>query len=66
MPIAGPTKIAGRRFQRRARRTADQEALKTRILDAARMELAAGTLESISIQKIADSIGYSKGTILKY
>ena len=27
---------------------------------------AVGTLESVSIQKIADAIGYSKGTVLKY
>jgi AcrR family transcriptional regulator len=67
MAVAERTKMTvGRRFQSRARREADKEALKTRILDAARTELAAGTLETISIQKIADSIGYSKGTILKY
>lgn len=35
-------------------------------MTAARKEFAAGTLETVSIQKIADSIGYSKGTVLKY
>jgi AcrR family transcriptional regulator len=57
---------AARRFQRRARREADKEALKSLIIETARKEFAAGTLESVSIQKIADSIGYSKGTVLKY
>ncbi|GLH80704.1 hypothetical protein SSBR45G_56130 [Bradyrhizobium sp. SSBR45G] len=40
--------------------------MKSRILETARKEFAAGSLESVSIQKIADSLGYSKGTILKY
>lgn len=57
---------ARRRFQRRARRDADKEVLKSLILEAARKEFAAGSLETVSIQKIADSIGYSKGTVLKY
>ncbi|MGG6495407.1 UNVERIFIED_CONTAM: TetR/AcrR family transcriptional regulator, partial [Bacteroidetes bacterium 56_B9] len=51
---------------RRARQDADKEALKSLILEAARKEFAAGTLETVSIQKIADGIGYSKGTVLKY
>ncbi|WP_461320447.1 TetR/AcrR family transcriptional regulator [Bradyrhizobium elkanii] len=55
-----------RRFQRRARQEADKEALKALILETARKEFAAGTLETVSIQKIADAIGYSKGTVLKY
>ena len=59
--------VAGtRRFQKRARREADKEALKLRILETARKEFAAGSLETVSIQKIADSLGYSKGTVLKY
>ena len=57
---------SGRRFQRRARQEADKEALKALILETARKEFAAGTLETVSIQKIADAIGYSKGTVLKY
>jgi AcrR family transcriptional regulator len=55
-----------RRFQRRARQEADKEALRTLILETARREFAAGTLETVSIQRIADAIGYSKGTVLKY
>ena len=57
---------APRRFQRRARREADKEALKSLIIETARKEFAAGTLESVSIQRIANRIGYSKGTVLKY
>jgi len=57
---------AGRRFQRRARQEAGKEALKLLILETARREFAAGSLETVSIQKIADAIGYSKGTVLKY
>jgi AcrR family transcriptional regulator len=57
---------AGRRFQRRARQEADKQALQARIIEAARKEFAAGTLETVSIQKIADALGYSKGTVLKY
>ena len=57
---------ATRKFQRRARREADKEELKSLIIETARKQFAAGTLETVSIQKIADSIGYSKGTILKY
>ena len=49
-----------RRFQRRARQEADKEALRTLILETARREFAMGTLETVSIQKIADAIGYSK------
>ncbi|WP_139858117.1 TetR/AcrR family transcriptional regulator [Bradyrhizobium ivorense] len=56
----------GRRFQRRARQEADKEALKALILDTARKAFAEGTLETVSIQRIADAIGYSKGTVLKY
>ena len=55
-----------RRFQRRARGDDAKAALKMLILTAARKEFAAGTLETVSIQKIADSIGYAKGTVLKY
>jgi AcrR family transcriptional regulator len=55
-----------RRFQRRARQEAGKEALKSLILETARKEFAAGTLETVSIQRIADAIGYSKGTVLKY
>ncbi|MDR3466218.1 MAG: TetR/AcrR family transcriptional regulator [Xanthobacteraceae bacterium] len=36
------------------------------ILETARREFASGTLETVSIQRIADAIGYSKGTVLKY
>jgi AcrR family transcriptional regulator len=62
-----PAKIpGGRRFQRRARQQADKEALQTRILDTARKQFATGTLETVSIQRIADALGYSKGTVLKY
>ncbi|SIO63544.1 transcriptional regulator, TetR family [Bradyrhizobium erythrophlei] len=62
-----PAGTAGaRRFQRRARQEADKQALRTLILETARREFAAGTLETVSIQKIADAIGYSKGTVLKY
>ena len=62
-----PAKTTGaRRFQRRARQEADKEALRTLILETARREFAMGTLETVSIQKIADAIGYSKGTVLKY
>jgi AcrR family transcriptional regulator len=57
---------ARRRFQHRARQEADKEALKSLIIETARKEFAEGTLETVSIQKIADSIGYSKGTVLKY
>jgi AcrR family transcriptional regulator len=61
------TKNAGaRRFQRRARQDTDKEALRTLILETARREFATGTVETVSIQKIADAIGYSKGTVLKY
>lgn len=65
----GAGTVAGsgtRRFQRRARQEADKEALKALILETARKEFAEGTLETVSIQKIADAIGYSKGTVLKY
>ena len=55
-----------RRFQRRARQEADKQALQARILETARREFARGTLETVSIQKIADALGYSKGTVLKY
>lgn len=55
-----------RRFQRRARRDSDKQALQMRILETARHEFGAGSLETVSIQKIADALGYSKGTILKY
>jgi AcrR family transcriptional regulator len=55
-----------RRFQRRARQEADKQALQARILETARTEFARGTLETVSIQKIADALGYSKGTVLKY
>lgn len=37
-----------------------------RILETARKEFATGTLETVSIQRIADALGYSKGTVLKY
>jgi AcrR family transcriptional regulator len=57
---------AKRRFQHRARQEADKEALKSLIIETARKAFAEGTLETVSIQKIADSIGYSKGTVLKY
>jgi len=57
---------ATRRFQHRARREADKEALRSLIVETARKEFAAGTIETVSVQKIADSIGYSKGTVLKY
>ena len=56
----------GRRFQRRARQEADKQALQTRILETARKQFATGTIETVSIQKIADALGYSKGTVLKY
>ena len=55
-----------RRFQRRARQEADKQALQARILETARKEFARGALETVSIQKIADALGYSKGTVLKY
>ena len=61
---AGPE--GKRRFQRRARQEADKQALQARILETARREFARGTLETVSIQKIADALGYSKGTVLKY
>ena len=57
---------AGRRFQRRARQEADKQALQMRILETARKEFATGTVETVSIQRIADALGYSKGTVLKY
>ena len=57
---------SARRFQRRARQEADKQALQARILETARKEFATGTLETVSIQKIADALGYSKGTVLKY
>jgi AcrR family transcriptional regulator len=64
---AQPTKAKGaRRFQRRARQEVDKQALRALILETARREFAIGTLETVSIQKIADAIGYSKGTVLKY
>src|SRR5664279_4859605 len=68
MPNSGrPARAAGaRRFQRRARQEADKQALQMRILETARKEFATGTLETVSIQRIADVLGYSKGTILKY
>jgi len=59
-------KAPARRFQHRARQAADKEALKSLIIETARREFAAGTIETVSVQKIADSIGYSKGTVLKY
>jgi AcrR family transcriptional regulator len=60
-------KAAGaRRFQRRARQEADKQALQMRILETARKQFATGTLETVSIQRIADALGYSKGTVLKY
>jgi AcrR family transcriptional regulator len=55
-----------RRFQRRARQEADKQALQKRILKTARKQFAIGTLETVSIQRIADALGYSKGTVLKY
>jgi AcrR family transcriptional regulator len=62
-----PAGMAGpRRFQRRARQEADKQALQMRILETARKEFATGTLETVSIQRIADALGYSKGTVLKY
>jgi len=65
--VERPTKTtAARRFQRRARQEADKQALRTLILETARREFATGTLETVSIQRIADVIGYSKGTVLKY
>jgi AcrR family transcriptional regulator len=61
------TRTSGaRRFQRRARAEADKRALQMRILETARKEFATGTLETVSIQRIADALGYSKGTVLKY
>ncbi|KIU52458.1 MULTISPECIES: TetR/AcrR family transcriptional regulator [Bradyrhizobium] len=66
MSIEERSSKGARRFQRRARQEADKEALKALILETARKEFAAGTLETVSIQKIADAIGYSKGTVLKY
>ncbi|MFC7698369.1 TetR/AcrR family transcriptional regulator [Bradyrhizobium sp. GCM10028915] len=57
---------AMRRFQKRARKQADKQALQARILETARKQFASGTLETVSIQKIADALGYSKGTVLKY
>ncbi|UGY19525.1 TetR/AcrR family transcriptional regulator [Bradyrhizobium septentrionale] len=66
MSIEERSSKGGRRFQRRARQEADKDALKALILETARKEFAAGTLETVSIQKIADAIGYSKGTVLKY
>ena len=62
-----PARAKGaRRFQRRARAEVDKRALQMRILETARKEFASGTLETVSIQKIADALGYSKGTVLKY
>lgn len=62
-----PAKAKGeRRFQRRARQEADKQALQMRILETARKEFATGTLETVSLQRIADALGYSKGTVLKY
>ena len=62
-----PAGMAGpRRFQRRARQEADKQALQTRIVETARKQFATGTLETVSIQRIADALGYSKGTVLKY
>ncbi|WP_247800796.1 TetR/AcrR family transcriptional regulator [Bradyrhizobium sp. 191] len=55
-----------RRFQHRARQEADKQALRVLILETARREFASGTLDTVSIQRIADAIGYSKGTVLKY
>ena len=52
--------------RRRARKDTDKLRLREKILLAARQELATGTAESVSIQKIADAAGYSKATILKY
>ncbi|AUC93239.1 TetR/AcrR family transcriptional regulator [Bradyrhizobium sp. SK17] len=66
MSIEERSSKGARRFQRRARQEADKAALKALILKTARKEFAAGTLETVSIQKIADAIGYSKGTVLKY
>src|ERR1700761_2429170 len=63
-PKAARTAI--RRFQRRARQETDKQALRALILETARREFASGTLESVSIQHIADAVGYSKGTVLKY
>jgi AcrR family transcriptional regulator len=60
------TRASARRFQHRARQETDKQALRTLILETARQEFAAGTLETVSIQRIADAIGYSKGTVLKY
>ncbi|MBN8988826.1 MAG: TetR/AcrR family transcriptional regulator [Rhizobiales bacterium] len=57
---------ATRRFQHRARQETDKEALRSLIVETARKAFAAGTIETVSVQKIADSIGYSKGTVLKY
>ncbi|MGR4932165.1 TetR/AcrR family transcriptional regulator [Bradyrhizobium sp. CAR08] len=57
---------AMRRFQKRARQQADKQALQARILETARKQFASGTLETVSIQKIADALDYSKGTVLKY
>lgn len=58
--------VPGRRAQPRARKEADKEALRRLILDTARQEFAAGSVETVSVQRIADSTGYSKATILKY
>lgn len=65
--VERPAKATGgRRFQRRARQDADKHALQMRILETAGKEFAMGSLETVSIQRIADALGYSKGTILKY
>lgn len=66
MNSADTSAVPGRKFQRRARGDAAKAVLKALIIEAARKEFAAGTLETVSIQKIANSIGYSKGTVLKY
>jgi AcrR family transcriptional regulator len=66
MTVVERKPAAVRRFQRRARQEVDKEALRVRILETARKEFATGTLETVSIQRIADVLGYSKGTVLKY
>ncbi len=54
------------KLRKRARQDADKQALREQILAAARKEFAIGSVETVSIQRIADTVGYSKGTVLKY
>lgn len=58
--------IMAKKIKRRARQDEDKQELREKILATARKEFANSSFESVSLQRIADSLGYSKATILRY